>query len=496
MIKKLLNKYKNADVVFKASIWFVIVTVINNATSLLTQPFVNRILTVEEVGVYGVYLTWNSILAILATFNLCYGVLEVLITKDKEDSDSIVASLASASSLIWILFFAVIFIFIDPISKYLGLKPIYILVLALTVWGDAMVQFWCVKKRFFYNYRQYSVIMATLFVTKSIMSVAMAYFFDDKILGRVLGMCIPPLFAAIILYASMLRKVKLRGLAKYWKRGLKFNLPLIPHYLCSVLLASSDKVMIQHLDGEKSVGLYSLAYTFSGLALIIFTALSNAYTPTAYDLIQKKDYKALSKKTKPIIFVAVAFSTLLMLMAPEGLFILGGEEYLVALDIVPVLVLGIFFSSFYFIFSNIEFVYERTKFVFPITILGAGINILLNFIFIPLYGYKAAAYTTLASYVIVALCHYLVTLIILKKNAYPMLTVCAYLAVLVGATLIMPLVYRIHFLLRYLIVLATLAIAAIFAVKTLLRPKKSDAAEGEAASEAEATEQKNEGDQQ
>lgn len=488
MIKKLLQKYKNADVVFRASIWFVLVTVINNATSLLTQPFVNRILTVEEVGVYGVYLTWNSILAILATFNLCYGVLEVLITKDKEDSDAIVASLASASSLIWLLFFAVVFIFIDPISKFLGLKPIYILVLALTVWGDATVQFWCVKKRFFYNYRQYSAIMVTLFVVKSLMSVAMAYFFDDKILGRVLGMCIPPLCAAIVLYISMLRKVRLRGIAKYWKRGIKFNIPLIPHYLCSVLLASSDKVMIQHLDGELSVGFYSLAYTFSGLALIIFNALSNAYTPTAYELIRKEDYKGLSKKTKPIIFVAVAFSVLLMLMAPEGLLILGGKEYLVALDIVPVLVLGIFFSSFYFIFSNIEFVYERTKFVFPITLIGAGLNILLNFIFIPIFGYKAAAYTTLISYVIVAVCHYLVTLLILKKNAYPMGTVCVYLAILTGATVLMPLIYKLHFLLRYLIVLAALALAAAVAYRTLLRPadKKEPAADS----------QINEGDQQ
>lgn len=468
MLKKLIRKYKDSDVVFKASIWFVLVTVINNATSLLTQPIVNRILTVEEVGVYGVYLTWNSILAILATFNLCYGVLEVLITKDKPDSENIVSSLSTLSSVIWTAFFALVFIFIGPISTLLKLKPIYLAVLALTVWGDAMVQFWCVKKRFFYLYRQYSALMVALFVTKSILSVSMAYFFEDRILGRVLGMCLPPLLTAIVLYASSLKRTGLRGITKYWKRGLKFNLPLIPHYLSSILLASSDKIMIQHLAGEEPLGLYSLAYTFSGLALIVFGAVNNAYTPTAYELIRAENYRELSRKTKPIIFIAVAFSVLLMLLAPEGLFILGGEEYLVALDIVPVLVLGIFFSSFYFIFSNIEFVYERTKLVFPITLLGAGLNIVLNYFLIPEFGYGAAAYTTLISYIVVALCHYFATLLILKKNAYPMGSVCLYLAVLVGVSALMPLIYELHFLLRYLCVLLALAVIAVL----VLRVKK------------------------
>ena len=467
MIKKLISKYKESDVVFKASIWFVLVTVINNAASLLTQPFINRILTVEEVGIYGVYLTWNSILSILATFNLCYGVLEVLITKNKEDADTVVGSLSSASSIIWMIFFALVFIFINPVSELLGLKPIYLFVLALTVWGDAIVMFWSVKQRFFYKYQRFSALMVSLFVAKCLLSVVLAYFFEDRVLGRILGMCIPPLCAAVVLFILSIKKISFKSLTKYWKHGIRFNLPLIPHYLSSVLLASSDKVMIQHLLGESDAGFYSIAYTFSGLALIVFGAVNNAYTPTAYELIRQKNYNELSKKTKPIIFIAIAFSILLMLMAPEGIFILGGEKYLHVLPIVPVLILGIFFSSFYFIFSNIEFIYEKTNFVFPITVIGAGLNIVLNYIFIPLFGYGAAAYTTLISYVIVALCHYLVTLFILKRNAYPMQSICIYLVILIAATAVMPLIYNLYFVIRYLIVLCTVAILGFAVIRYL-----------------------------
>ena len=469
MIKKLLQRYKDSDVVFRASIWFVLVTVINNAASLLTQPFVNRILSVEEVGLYGVYLTWNSILSILATFNLCYGVLEVLITKNREDSERVVSSLSSLCTIIWMVFFALVFVFIDPISRLLGLKPVYIVVLALTIWADATVSFWSVKKRFFYKYRQFSALVVAIFVTKSALSVLLAYFFEDKILGRTLGLCIPPLCVAIVLFVMSLRRTGFSGISTYWKRAVTFNLPLIPHYLSSVLLASSDKVMIQHLVGEEAVGFYSLAYTFSGLALIVFGALNSAYTPAAYELIRKEDYAELSKKTKPLIFIAIVFSVLLMLMAPEGIYILGGEEYFVVLPIVPVLVCGIFFSSFYFIFSNVEFIYEKTVFVFPISLGGALLNIVLNFIFIRIFDYGAAAYTTLISYVIVALCHYIVTLMILKRNAYPMRFVCLCLVILATVTAVMPLIYELYFLIRYAIVLATAIVAGLVALRSMRR---------------------------
>ena len=125
----------------------------------------------------------------------------------------------------------------------------------------------------------------------------------------------------------------------------------------------------------------------------------------------------------------------------------------------------------YFIFSNVEFIYEKTKFVFPITVIGAGLNIILNFIFIPLFGYGTAAYTTLISYAIVAVCHYLVTLLILKRNAYPMITVCAYLALLIIATAVMPLIYKLYFLIRYAIVLLSFAALAFVLLRSFKTSK-------------------------
>ena len=50
-------------------------------------------------------------------------------------------------------------------------------------------------------------------------------------------------------------------------------------------------------------------------------------------------------------------------------------------------------------YVNVEYYYEKTLFITVNTIIAAIINVMLNAIFIPEFGYTAAAYTTLASYV-------------------------------------------------------------------------------------------------
>ena len=60
----------------------------------------------------------------------------------------------------------------------------------------------------------------------------------------------------------------------------------------------------------------------------------------------------------------------------------------------------------YFFFSVFELYYEKTNYITLATSVGAIINIVLNFVFIPIFGYIAAAYTTLACYLLFVFMHY------------------------------------------------------------------------------------------
>lgn len=490
--KKLITKYKESNVVFKASVWFVIVSILDSAISILTQPIVNRILTVEQVGIYNVYNTWATIITIVATFNLFCGVFEVFLVDHKEDRDQVRGSLCVLSTLFTIGFFAIVFIFIKPLSTWLGLKPIYFVLMFVFILAQEIIQFYIVQLRFAYRYIAFTLFVVTLFLFKSVLTILLAYFVtSDRVFGRIIGLIIPMVIAAVVLFILMLRKTSFKQITKYWKKAIIFNLPLIPHYLSSVLLASSDKVMIQQLVGEFSVGIYSVVYSFSSLSLLFFTAINNSYTPWAYTTLKEKRYKELNQTTDIIVFLSIVFCGLLMLMAPEGVYILGGEEYLIALPIVPILICGTFFSSFYFIYANIEFLNKKTQFVFPITLVGTLLNIGLNWLLIPKLGYEIAAYTTLIGYAFIAVAHYVVSRIIAKEKVFDIKITCLLLLALGGMTVGSIFIYKVAFWIRYILVALFLVLFIVFVIFYMKKRKeKAMVAISESASENENVDEK------
>lgn len=404
--------------IYKSSLWLIATTIIDKSVSVLTQPLANRILSVYENGIYGVYQTWQSILSIIITFNLFGGVLEVYLTKYKNDKKTVLSSLCSLM-LIISLIFALIFVFFkNTIICLTELKPSYLVLMYFTIMSNAIVQLWAVDKKFDYSYKVYSIVVCGIFISKCFLSICLSYLMNDKVLGRILGLLIPQFLAAIIFLFKIFQNSKITCLKRYWKNALRFNLPLIPHYLSSILLSSFDRIMIQKLSSTIDAGLYTVAYSLSSFCLFAFEALNSAYIPLFYKLIKEKNHEMLKEKTNMLISFSLLFSSVISLLAPEGIYILGGSEYLKVVDIVPILISGIFVSSLYSIYSNVEFMYEKTNYIFPITIIGSALNIVLNYLCIPKFGYKFASYTTLISYSTIALLHYITSKRILGKDIF------------------------------------------------------------------------------
>lgn len=143
-----------------------------------------------------------------------------------------------------------------------------------------------------------------------------------------------------------------------------------------------------------------------------------------------------------------------MVAAPEGLLILGGGDYMKVKNLIPILVIGVFLSSFYVIFSNVELIFEKSKYVFPITVIGASVNIILNFLLIPKYGYEVAAYTTVIGYLIIAISHYFVSRRIVKEQLFNMKIICLLCLVLVIAAIVTMITYGMSSIYRYIIFVA------------------------------------------
>ena len=111
--------------------------------------------------------------------------------------------------------------------------------------------------------------------------------------------------------------------------------------------------------------------------------------------------------TSMIMLGFLGVATLFMLFAPDLIMIFADEAYAEAVYVIPPVVAGYFFVMLYGLVSKIEFYFEKTKAVAGITVFASLLNILLNYLAIPVFGYVAAAYTTLACYIVMGILHML-----------------------------------------------------------------------------------------
>ena len=133
--------------------------------------------------------------------------------------------------------------------------------------------------------------------------------------------------------------------------------------------------------------------------------------------MDSKDKKTIRKNSKIYISVFMGLLAGVYLIAPELIWILGGEQYYEAKYVMPPVILACSFQFIYGMYVNIE-IFAKQTFTISFGTLGAAmLNLYLNQWLIPRYGYIAAAYTTTVGYFVLLLFHYGIVRVFIKENA-------------------------------------------------------------------------------
>lgn len=194
--------------------------------------------------------------------------------------------------------------------------------------------------------------------------------------------------------------------------AVRYGLPLIPQALAAWTLNLSDRVMLERFSGLSQAGLYNLAANFGIVISMVAISINQAVLPR-YLQQAKGDFESREARAKGLRQVViqgfVVLAGIFIMAATGGPMVLGwmvNERYLDALPLlVPILGGCFFFGMGQFLM--LPLLYEKkTKSVASVAVIGALVNIGLNLYFIPRYGAIAAAYTTLASYVLTCLLAY------------------------------------------------------------------------------------------
>lgn len=473
----LKEKYRNMSAPVKASLWFTLCNAIQRGISLLSTPIFTRMLTTDEYAVYTIYQSWYTIISILATLNLSYGVFNNGMTKYPEDRPRFVSSMQGLSTCATALIAVIYFAFMSFWTGVFDLSPLLMSMMLLEVLFVPSFLFWSAEQRYSYRYRKLVVVTLIMAVLSPALGVISVYLSRFKAEARIISYVAVQVVVGLIFMIYNYRRNTHFFNREYWKFALKFNIPLIPHYLSTTVLGQADRIMIKKMVSDSAAAIYGVANTISMMMVIVTAAINNSFIPYTYKELKEERYDGIRKNTNFLLVIVAGACVIAMAFCPEIIRIFASKEYYDAIWVMPPIAGAVYFMFLYPLFANIEFYFEKTRFVAVASSIAAVANLVLNYIFINKYGYYAAGYTTLACYIVYAAAHYVFYKLVLRqklpqiKNIYNMKFILGISLLVIVAMLVMLLLYN-HMIIRYCVIAAMLLVVVLMRKKIIARFKQ------------------------
>ena len=463
-----IDKYRNMPVQAKASIWYAVCNFFQKGISFIVVPVYIRLLTTAEYGEWNIFQSWRDILIVIASLNLYSGVYTKTLVDNKDDRDRYTSSMQGLGTLITIALFGIYVFTRGLVNPLIGLNTKYMLLLFLYFIVYPAFSFWGTRQRVEYKYKPMVIVTAIVSLMTPALSLALFYITDLRELALVLGFLIVQCAVGLVFYVYHFFKGKCFFNKGYWKYAVKFNVPLIPHYLSLIVLGQSDKIMIKYYCGESDAGIYSFPYQIASAINVVITAINGSRVPWLYEQLKAKIYNRISKISNYLVVLMGGIVMLIALLAPE-IMLIGTADYKEAVFVIPVVTLGVFFTFVYDMFASIEFYYGATKYVMAASVIGAVSNLILNAWLIPVFGYIAAAYTTLISYVLFMVMHLVFMKIVLKKQSikeqvYNLKVIILFTVLLTGIVFLSLYTYQ-YPVMRYSLIASLLILVIVFRKK-------------------------------
>ena len=217
------------------------------------------------------------------------------------------------------------------------------------------------------------------------------------------------LFSSALVFA-LLKDVwwsnKLFWTKERWKRMCTYGWPILLIGLAGMINETLDRVLLsQRLTTENplyDIGVYSAFYKIAIILSLFNQAFRYAVEPFFFENAEKGSKTSHRDLMNVYVLFGSFFVVAVSLFSPylAKLLVYGDSYYQheYAFDIIPVLLFANLFLGMYFIVSIWYKLTNQNKYGLYISLLGAGLTVLFNYIFIPVIGILASALTTFLVY--------------------------------------------------------------------------------------------------
>ena len=231
--------------------------------------------------------------------------------------------------------------------------------------------------------------------------------FDLGVTGYVLSTVVGNLLttAFLVVSAKLWRVFRLSHVSRTAMRELfRFSLPMVPTTICWLITDLSDRYLVSWFCGEAVNGVYSAAYKIPTIVNLVSGIFMQAWQFSA--VVQSADGEECSRFYSQVFrgFLSVIFigSGGLILLSPWLCRLLLNSAYHEAWRYMPTLLCSAALESVVSFLASVYMVRKKSMHSFLTAVAGTGLNLLLNFLFIPrtgtFGGALGAAIATLIGY--------------------------------------------------------------------------------------------------
>lgn len=365
---------------------------------LITFPYVSRILGVDNLGKYNFSNSIISYFILIAGLGIStYAVREGARLRDKQkafqDFANEMFTINVISTIVAYFGLGVLLVVSAKVQEY----KVLLLILSLLIIFKTIGIDWIYS--IFEDYAYITVRSIVFQLISLILLFAMVKTENDVNIYALITV-ISSGGSGILNYLHAKKYCRVKLITKVnWKRHTRPILVLFATSVTVTIYTSSDVTILGLLCGDTSVGLYSVSTKVYSLVKTLLSSVLIVSIPRLSALLGSDDRGAFNEMAadiyKTLISLVLPALCGIIILRKEIILILADESYLASENSLALLSVALFFCLGAWFWGQCILVpFQKENTVFIVTVIGAIVNIVLNFVLIPFWKQDAAAFTT------------------------------------------------------------------------------------------------------
>lgn len=376
-------------------------------SGFISTPIITRVILPEEFGKFSMFNTVTNLFIFILLLGLDQAYMRFFYEEDEEARPMLLRKIIRIPFIVNFILSVILIVFYKPLSNFIIGEYSLLFVWAIIIHNtfNILGQFTNLVVRMQQKGKLYSLLQVTGRVFYiAIILLTFTIFKNDYrtlVIAGIGSNVIVVAIGMIIERKEWFANCKNKVLKTTKMEMLSFGIPLVFSLSITWVLQSIDKLFLTAYSGYTELGIYASAFTIVSLLNTVQNSFVTFWMPVANEKYTKnKENTEFFTNVSTYVALGMLLLAIFLITFKDLLVFILGYEYRDASYVFPFLVfMPIMFTISETTVVGINFK-KKTKYHIVISIISAIINVIGNFILVPVLGAKGAAISTGASYII------------------------------------------------------------------------------------------------